>query len=139
MTVISSTSKFPRDALLELNSTLLGSFMILDSQPSSDLVIAKGEAEGAYVDVAFGDPSKSFDGFHRFEVLRIGGSLLENIGSEEMKEFQPEMGKGGVVLRYASVSCNPSADQSVPTWLWTVHKFYALCLFRDATREVLYE
>lgn len=84
---------------------------------------------GSFVQIAFGDDRKTFSGMHHFEVSR---------------QVEEECGEEGVVLSYSGLACNPTVDMRIFPWvngelMWSFHKFYALCLFRDGVREVLSE
>ncbi|RDW69754.1 hypothetical protein BP6252_08774 [Coleophoma cylindrospora] len=99
---------------------LRGNFMLLDQHVSRGT--QSPMEESSYVDIAFGDDRKRFAGFHRFEIMREG---------------KPESSSGATIW-YSCIACNPSVDRyPFPGWTFTLHKFYAIHLFRDGIAEIL--
>ncbi|KAG4439023.1 hypothetical protein IFR05_005487 [Cadophora sp. M221] len=102
-----------------------GNFMVLDvkirDQDPKNLDEKSEESLESYVDIAFGDDRKGFAGFHRLEVSR-----------------DEESGEGGTTLCYSSIACNPSVKKfPMPRILFSFHRWYGMCLFRDGVEMVL--
>ncbi|KAL2061302.1 hypothetical protein VTL71DRAFT_7575 [Oculimacula yallundae] len=102
-----------------------GNFMILDmhirDHDSTSSFTYAQRISGSFVDVTFGDDRRGFAGFHRLEVLHFEDSE-----------------KGGVTLCYSSIACNPTVNKLPLTgWLFTFHRWYGMCLFRDGVEMVL--
>ena len=72
------------------------------------------------IDVVFGSDSSQFSGVHRFTVARNAGR------------------QGSVQITYAHIVCNPTVDEVLkPAFLFTLHKLYAMWLFREGVVEVM--
>ncbi|KAG9241076.1 hypothetical protein BJ878DRAFT_578537 [Calycina marina] len=97
-----------------------GNFMAL----SFHVRTQDSEPTESFVELSYGNDRKSFSGMHRFGVFREG-----------MNEE--------VVVRYSCIAYNPREDKPIfaksrsPRSVSLFHCFYARCLFRDGTREVL--
>lgn len=115
-----------------------GAFQIASTGVASDdewsedrSILARPVEEGgtspqeSHVDFVYGWDGGILRGVHRFSVLRHG----------------PEDGEGRksqlCELRFASVACNPTANQPLNALLGKLHRVYALLLFRNAVAEVL--
>ncbi len=110
-----------------------GNFMILDihlisSCPESwQQASEKDSPEISYVDVGFGDDRKKFAGMHRFEIQHHAAQ------EEEEEKVEEE-----VTIWYSSLSCNPSVDRPLFwEWAFALHRWYAMCLFRDGVECVI--
>ncbi|KAH9219104.1 hypothetical protein DL95DRAFT_331287 [Leptodontidium sp. 2 PMI_412] len=102
-----------------------GNFMVLDvkirNQDPKSPDGTSDESPESYVDIAFGDDRKGFAGFHRLEISRDERS-----------------GEGGATLCYSSIACNPSVNKfPMPRFIFSFHRWYGMCLFRDGVEMVL--
>ncbi len=113
-----------------------GNFIVLDIHLASsgseswEKVPEKDSSEISYVDVGFGDDRKKFAGMHRFEI--------QHHFAKEEKDEKEEKGEEEVRIWYSSLSCNPSIDRPLFwDWAFALHRWYAMCLFRDGIECVI--
>jgi hypothetical protein len=103
--------------------------VVLDHHLNPPSPLGEEGQSPSFIEIGFGDNRKGFAGMHRFEVSRV--SNLSKAGGEEGED-------GAVELWYSSISCNPTVNKlPFPGWVFSFHKFYAQCLFKDGVVEVL--
>jgi len=123
---LSSPNDLSKTKLPEKYSKLFhGNFMVLDvkirDQNQSIPDGTPDKSPESYVDVAFGDDRRGFAGFHRLEISRDDKS-----------------NNTGATLCYSSMACNPSVNQfPLPEFMFSFHRWYGMCLFRDGVGMVL--
>ncbi len=122
--LIASPSDLSRTKLPAKYSRILGSWMLLDIQIIDQSVPSSSETEKeprpsfSYVDLGFGDYRNGFSGANRCEVTR-----------DE---------RGGATICYSSCYLNPSVNKmALPEVINIFHRWYAMCLFRDAVDGIL--
>ncbi len=124
--MIASPADISKTKLPQKYSQLYGgNFIVLDYKVRNQPLwtTEKTEIEDtSYIDIGYGDSRKGFSGFHRFEVVHNE----QNAGEE------------GVTICYSSISCNPSVNKMpFGNVIFTFHRWYSMCLFRDGIDEVL--
>jgi hypothetical protein len=120
-------SELARETLPRPHSPLIrGHFLVLDVNlpPTSQEEKTSSRIGGSYIEIGFGDDRKDFAGMHRFEVTR-------DVDAAEGDD-------GDITIYFTSLACNPRVDRLLCSrFLFSLHDFYALCLFRDGIAEVL--
>lgn len=123
-----NTKEIPKMHLPAIGTKFGSTFQVVDKYLK---VRDEGyEKEPSYVDFAFGHPTYSFAGCHRFTIER-GLRLLDGEGEGKGEEEQVE-------ISLMHFRCNPSEDRdSIAEWISWFHKWYATALFMDGVRFVL--
>lgn len=115
-------------ALPPKNSPLFDRFFtVLDYHVESEeqslrSLHSAGTSGPSFVEIGYGNPDGSFRGVHRFEVSRF-----RNSDSDQAQ----------LKVTFSSFNRRPQTGGLFPGWVWRLHQFYSLCLFRDGIREVL--
>lgn len=128
-----STKALTEARLPSLHSTLFGAFQLIDRHlgPSSHLSKLSCSEE-SYIDFGFGSDKKSFSGVHRFSVRREA--------VPDSKTGQRSDSGNAVRITHSSLACNPSQNKPFkPGVFFTLHKFYAILLFREGVAQVLHQ
>ena len=114
-------SDISNEKLPEVDSIFYGAFQVVDGKLESDL------EGGSYVDLAYGSSQRPFAGVHRFSLQHVDG---QDAGDD---------GEGGKIrLSMSCVTCNPLEDKRAgPEWSRTLHRTYAMLLFREGVAEVV--
>lgn len=119
-TIVWDIEQLHGDSLPAIQTVLFGGFQVANIELSSRTGFEEVTHSTSFVDVVFGSDSTAFSGVHRFAVTRNA-------------EAQSQ-----VRICYAHIACNPTVNVALgPAFVFTLHKLYAMWLFREGVVEVM--
>jgi hypothetical protein len=115
-----------------LHSTLFGAFQVLEFYDSDQATSLDSAPPGdSYVDFGFGSDGSIFSGFQRYSLSR-SARVHEKVDADDADNSV-------VRITFSCVACNPMQDKPIkPDFLFVLHKFYAMLLFREGVGQILH-